>query len=537
MAWTARLPPARALLAFAALACTAGCGEGASDGESPGTGGGAGATQGPTALTFDPSETITMVPGELRSVTVVASPPGHYPVSFALLGDSKDAALDRSEADTDASGRASVALTAPASARTFSLRASSGTEVSASIAVSVSASGFGSLQVSPAYAGKRSVSHWVASVRTGVTCEDLSGDLLADGDLKASAPFGETPQVDDIPVGPALAVTLRGAASIAGCKDVADLAAGEVEAVSVPVLDLPMDLEGTELDVVLGLEGGKGKWPELLGLASVTSALSPASNDASALLNAMQQAAQDATANAAFQAARKGEGWDALVQTSIGGPSALRSLVEPWLAAGASTFAAPDTFRGRLTGAAGGPANAWLDLTAVAGADPLGAGFSAKYLTSWQAHADDSLALGFELHLLPSRLATTLAIAPAKAQVAGANTVPEALAELLSCKKVAAAILAPGPSPTEAFPKCDAACAEALCGAGLENLWAAAADASVSPAVTPASISVAATAAATVDDSARPSAFVGTWVGSFESGGLSLPVNGSATGKQPPPPE
>ncbi|MBK9002284.1 MAG: hypothetical protein IPM35_41745, partial [Myxococcales bacterium] len=75
-------------------------------------------------------------------------------------------------------------------------------------------------------------------------------------------------------------------------------------------------------------------------------ALSPSSNDASALLDAMQSHSADP---AAFQAARKTGNWDAQVQGAIGGPSAIRSLVEPWLKQGAAAFAAPDAPRGSLT--------------------------------------------------------------------------------------------------------------------------------------------------------------------------------------------
>lgn len=522
-----------------ALAC-AGCGDDAAEAGSPGTGGAAGATSGPTALSFEPSETLTLVPGEVRSAVVVATPPGHYTVRFALLGDSKDAALDKSETVTDAAGRAEVAVTAPSSATTFSLRASADEAVTTSIGVSVSASGFGSLQVNPAYGGKRSVSHWVASVRTGVTCAELSGSLLIDGDLTGKAPFGKVPQVDDVPVGPALAVTLRGAESIAGCKEVTDLRAGDVGAVTVPVFDLPITLAGAELDLVLGLEGGKGQWAGLLGVDAALAAFSPSSNDAEALLDAMQASTADAAAAAAFQAARKSGNWGALVQGSIGGTAGLRALVKPWLAQGAESFGSKETFRGRLTSAEGNPAKAWLELTAVAGADPTEAGFPKLFLASWQANPDDSVALGIaqdDLSLLSSRLLASLALGPAKAQVAGASSVADALGELASCKQVAQALVSAGSGPGEAFAKCDASCAESLCRAGLELLWSAARDASAAPGAPNASLSVAATAAATVNDFARPSAFQGTWVGSFSAGGSSVPVGGEAAAKAPGPPQ
>jgi len=525
-----------ALVLGACLAC-AGCGGDEEAGGQGGTGGVAGATSGPTALSFDPNETLTLVPGEVRSVAVVATPPGQYLVRFALLGDAKDAALDKSEAATDASGRVEVAVTAPSSARTFSLRASAGEKVSTSLGVSVSDSGFASLQVSPDYGGKRTVSHWVASVRTGVTCAELSGELLTDGDLKGKAPFGKVPQIDDVPVGPGLAVTLRGAESIAGCKELGDLRAGEIEAVKVPVFDLPMRLDDTELELELGLDPvGSGKWPELLGVDAVLAAFSPTNNDAAALLDAMHASTADVSAAAAFQSARKSGGWDALVQTAIGGPSALRQQLKPWLTQGAESFSSPNTFRGRLSGADGASGKAWLELSTVGGTDAK-TGFPTTYLAAWNASPDDSVALGVDLVLLPSRLLAALALAPAKASVSGAGSTPDALAELASCDAVAKTLVAAGALPGEAFAKCDVKCATSLCEAGLVKLWAAAADASADPGAPAATLSVAATASASVDDFARPNAFDGTWVGNFAAGSASTTVSGPASAKQPAPPE
>ncbi|MBK7581852.1 MAG: hypothetical protein IPI67_16790 [Myxococcales bacterium] len=510
-----------------------GCGDGAAAPGDDGTGGSAGATSGPSALAFTPAETLKLVPGDVQTLTVQASPPGHYAVRFALLGDAKDAALDQSEVTTDTAGRADVVVTAPSSATTFSVRASSGDKVSASLGASVSAFGFATLQVTPSYTGKRSISSWVASVRTGVTCAELSGDLLADGDLKGSAPAGQSPQVEDVPVGPALAVTLRGAESIAGCKDVSEVDAGEVKAVTVPVLDLPMNLDGAELDLVLGLEGAKEKWGALLGVDAVLAALSPASNDAAALLSGMQAKATDV---AAFTAARKTAGWDGLVETTLGGPSALRTWVKPWLTQGAEGLASPDTFRGHLSSASGVSSKIWLSLEQVAGADAAAAGFPTQFLAAWQAHPDDSIALGVDLNLLPSRLLTALALGPAKAQVTGAGSVAEALAEVASCKKVAQTLVANGTAPGEAFNKCDASCCETLCEAAMNSLWQKASEASAEPLAPSASLVIAATANAIVDDLARPSSFSGTWVGNFSSGKNTEPVAGSASADKPPPP-
>ena len=519
-----------ALLVGVASICAA-CGGDAAEAGGGGSGGTGGSASGPSSLTFEPSTTLALAPGEKRKLGVKASPPGKYPVRFALLGDADDAALDTSETSTDAAGSAHVALFAPSSARAFSVRASSGDKVAASVAVSVSASGFGALQVVPAYAGKRTVSHWVASVRTGVTCAELTGSLLEDGDLKASAPFGSVPQVDFVPVGPTLAVTLRGAEAMVGCEELAELTAGEVQTIEVPVVDIPIQLGDAKLDVTLGLDGAKGKWNDLLGVDSMLLAFSPATNDASALLDAMQAQAGDA----GFQAARKTGGWDAALVNVLGGQNALRTKLSPWLGQGAEAFASPDVIRGRLTRAVGSDASAWFQLDSVGGANPSEAGAAEKYLASWQPQPDDTVALGVDLQFLPSELVALLAVAPAKATVAGASSVPAALAELASCKSVAQALVAAGTGSGQAYPGCDASCAQKLCLSGLELQWSWARGASTQPAAPTALLAVAATAEATVDDHAQPSALSGSWVGTFSTGEKSAPVTGSATAKTPAP--
>jgi hypothetical protein len=146
------------IVALALGVPTLGCMASGDDESALGGGGGfAGSTQppnAPTSLTFDPADTLKLTPGETRELELNADPPpGVYRVRFTLLGDAENASLDRSEADTDPTGRTVVRLTAPTHATLFSLRASVGQSVSASAAVSVSASGFANLAVVPNYTG------------------------------------------------------------------------------------------------------------------------------------------------------------------------------------------------------------------------------------------------------------------------------------------------------------------------------------------------------------------------------------------------
>ena len=147
------------------------------------------------------------MPDEVKELQIVAQPPGVYQVRFALLGDPTDASLDRSEAVTSADGRASLVLTAPSKNALFSVRASiglgssksGGSEVTAQRIVSVSSTGYATVEVNPDYAGSRTPPYWIASARTE-KCEDLVGNPPPDGGLGAQSLANSAPQIRDVPV-------------------------------------------------------------------------------------------------------------------------------------------------------------------------------------------------------------------------------------------------------------------------------------------------------------------------------------------------
>jgi hypothetical protein len=513
----------------------AACGGGSSDGGGTGGSGGAGGSAGSTAtsLVFEPDETLLLVPSEARELTVLASPPGVYVVRFALLGDDRDATLDTSEAQTDSHGAAHVLLTAPTSATTFKVSAAIGDSVATSLSVSVSASGFGTLQVHPSYTGKRKVLYWSSSARTGTTCAGLAGKLLEDGDLVGTSPVSQVPQIDGVPVGPPLAVTIRGAYSVVGCKDVLDARAGEIVPVTVPVSDLPMKLDETSLQVKLGLDSGGNDYAALFDAQAVSDALG--SDDGVALLGAMQAAAGDAGAQSDFQAARKSGGWDAAIDPILGGPDAIREKIQPWLVQGLGTLPSEQTFLGKLVPSTS-PGYAWLSLSSIGGVDPKLIGIEPSNLVSWSAEADDTVQLGATFLFLPSRVSTALALGPAKAAAPGASSVPEALAELLGCDQIATALVSLGSGPGQSYAGCDAACTEQLCVKAMESLWRQLSDTSAAPGAPTGKWVISATGAASVDDHARPQSFAGKWVGSLVVGPKAADVGGSASGGTPPPP-
>jgi hypothetical protein len=379
-------------------------------------------------------------------------------------------------------------------------------------------------------------------VRAGTTCAELSAEGPSDGDLKGTAPVGQVPQIDGVPVGPALAVTIRGAYSVAGCKDLSDFRAGEINQISVEVSDLPMKLSETDLVVSLGLDAQKADITNLLDSTSALDSISSGSiDDIDALLNAMQKSTPDAMALSAFGAARLSGAWDDALMTALGGqsngPKAIRSLLGPWLLEGAASLPGTDTFHGRLLSAGQTSGYAKLAIESVGSATAEDAGLAGMNLASWEAEPDDTVALGATLFFVPSRLVTALALGPAQKAAPTATSVPEALSLLLSCDLVAQTLLKNGTIPgSYAFESCADTCVKNLCESALANLWENARNASSNGVAAAATLVIAATGDAGVDDYARPTAFTGSWVGSLNLDASAISVGGPASGSKPPPP-
>ena len=178
----------------------------------------AGGVSGPDAtVAFTHEGTLALTPGQVVEISITTSPPDFYEVSFFFLGDSLNASVDRTTVVADSAGRAALLLRAPDLATTFSLRASIKDGPSIDAAISVSDEGFGTIAVIPDYSGPREVTKWTASVVARTTCKAIADELPGepDGALPATAAFvdeptiDEVPRIDNAPVGPNLAITLR----------------------------------------------------------------------------------------------------------------------------------------------------------------------------------------------------------------------------------------------------------------------------------------------------------------------------------------
>jgi hypothetical protein len=478
---------------------------------------------GPDAtLAFDDEGTLELAPGALRDVGVTGSPPASYEVRFSLVGEAAGAFLDRTTVVADARGRASVELHAPSLASTFRLRATIKDGPSAEIGVAVSDKGFGTVRVVPLYEGHREVTEWIASVKAGTTCADIAAALPGEpeGALVASAPPDEPVVVKSAPVGPNLAVAIHAGQAAWGCADVADLQAGATRDVKVKVKDGPIDLAATSLDLTLAFTP-TGEVSQLLAATTdrVVEALLPAGAEASTLLDAMELAAPPEQAPA-FEEQRSLGQWDAAVAGHLGSlPVPLREACSGWADLGLSQQ--PSEITGYLGAISDVPGQAFLEVTAFGAIDAEDAGLPPEHLMSWTAEPGDVLRLVGDLFWIPSRFVGAAAWQGASAELPGAGSMGEALAEAAQCQALGAAL--------GGYPGCDAACLGDLCAAALGERWQMALDASALAGLV-GGIAVSASGAATVDEDASPIGWSAAWLGVLSDGeGDPVTVQGEAS--------
>lgn len=517
--WHAGLRGASALAVAAALW---GCGAADDrDLDSSGEGQPPSGDPAPTALGFDPDgdgradDIIALAARSAIQLRVQANPAGVYRVAFAMLGDSRNASLDVSEAETDEAGVATVTLTAPSEPTTFSLRASVG-NVAAQAAVSVSAAGFSSLKVVPAYSGRRFVSQWVATARVNTRCSDLTGTPPPDGDLRAEVPAERgSPELTQLPAGVRLAITLRSGHFIGGCAEVEKLTADQRSEIVVPVVDRPLDL--SETDLVLGLSIGQGT-PALGDAlrADIDHALSRVAQDApsdvAALLSAMEAGLSDEALRSEFASQRGGGSWDQVLTNAFGTANPVQEALRGWMVQGLESTRAA-VLKGRLRASGTTPGSATLELSEAFGLAPSVSGFARQSPATWTAEAGDKVVLGATLSWQPSRL--LLALLEERASDGDTTEGDPVLEGVIDCSMVADLIGAAGQLPPDPTESCNNECARELCVKALSELWANAVE--TQEDAQPATLALSATGTAQVNDVAEPVSFVGSWVGQLST--------------------
>lgn len=499
---------------------------------SAGSGGGSGSDEpAPKSLAFVPESTIALAPKEIQKLTVRTSPAGSFRVRFALLGQSSDAVLDTSEVQTDSDGVGQVTLTAPSKPTTFTLRASVGSTVQARRGVSVSSLGETTLRVRPAYSGRRAIAEWTASVTANSYCGDL-GTPPPDGDLVVSAPPPSPLDIDHVPIGVDVAVTLRAGQFVGGCLDVRGLSEGDGNQVLVYASDRPLNFAETTLNVEFGPSDSRPDFDRLLKSAAGTAEaalVGTASSDVSALLD--QMSAQLAEASQLdFNDARLKGTWDDQLTSAFGkgGGRRLRDPAARWFSAGLQTFKATDAFAGTLDPQG---TEARLQLSRVAGLTASKAGFTSTVPATWSADSSDTLLIGSELSFTASVLVTALAEAPSVLEVPAAAGPAEALATLLDCDRVSQVLVTYGATPgAAAYPRCDDACVADSCRTAVAVLWQRATAAS---GTNSSRLSLTASGTASVGDVAQATGFRGSWLGELSLSGETAPASGAFSANAP----
>jgi hypothetical protein len=537
------------LCVAACVALAAACGSSGASGVKPGTGA-AGASSGDagtdagdagptvTGVAFTSTERVRLAPKQTVQLTVQVSPPGSFPVRFALPGsggdeDPVDAVLDRAESQSDENGIAHVVLTAPSTPATFSVRAAAGTQ-STLRGVVVSTLGYTELRVDRSYSGKRPVAAWTATAtaRAGVSCSQLVGNPPPDGPQVVTVAPMDQLYLEQVPVGVDVVVTLRAGHYIGGCATLPPLTEGDGNQVLVYASDRPLNLSASQLALAFGPSDARvalDKWLQGSATSAESALVGAATSDVNALLDGMHDATAISDRNA-FDAGRVQGNWDAALASAFGkgGARRMRDPAQRWLSAGLAAFDAPDTFSGSL--AASGK-NALFKLTSVAGLAPSDAGFLSSFPATWSADSSDTMLLGTELSWLPSRLVTALAEAPALLDFPQAVSVEEALAKAVDCELVSHVLLVYGDvAGSSLYAGCDASCAVTTCQSAISTAWQNARAASGTATV---SLSVTATGSADVGDAAEVTNLRGSWVGALSDGASNVATSGalSATGQ------
>jgi hypothetical protein len=453
-----------------------------------------------------------------------------YVVRFALLPGPEgtlpgDAALSATDLPTDLDGRVAVTLTAPSAPTTFRVRASTTGGGSATREVTVPKTGKADLRVEADYLGGRDgpETRWFASATAGMTCADLPSNAL-DENLGWTEGSAKVVELLDVPADVRLAVVIRAERFAVGCTTVPAVVEGLNNHVIVPVSNAAIKLAESEVSVSLDLAMFQAAF-QAAAEPSISSALDlvkgDGDDDVSALLDRMQLGSDD---EPSFASARSTGGWDAALRTLFGdgADTALRGPLERWMRAGLANTSA-GRFVGTLGAEGSDPEGAELTLETVAGLPPGTLGISEVNDATWYSSSPvDKVFFGSTLDIDPSLLLMGGALAPARTERDGSETIAEALGSLLSCDAVAGELVARGAGASVSYADCNQECARALCESALEALVTELEERDEPEA----SLAIAASADATVGPDAELVGLDGTWVGSLSHGDVETAVGG-----------
>jgi hypothetical protein len=321
---------------------------------------------------------------------------------------------------------------------------------------------------------------------------------------------------------------------ITGCIDIPPLAVNAVRALDVIASDVPVQLDGVLLEVRLDMTKPEPAWSELASslLDRFEAALvGESSDDVDALLDMMVTAAIDEEIPANLEEARASGGWDGGLFSQLDGTAsatALRAPVRTWYQGGATRLDESALLEALLEPTQDVRGKAKLTPIAFATLPASDMGFPREALVAWVAEPNDKVLLGASFNWLPWLAFTRQAERRAALAIGVATTdVPSALATDIGCGAIAANLHERALSQ---MGDCDLECLTGVCESAVERLWNRANDAVVADA---AWMELSATATATVDQNARPTSFLGEWVGTLDTGDQIATISGTAEGGIP----
>src|SRR5688572_11155013 len=451
------------------------------------------------SIAFVPGDTLLLEPGDVGELAVQVEPGGFHAVSFSLVANPSDTGfdgfLDAANVVTDEDGFARNLLQAPTSSAVFLVRASVDDTIVATRTVSVSTEGFATVIATPVYTGTREVGTWSAAASMGVACSELES-MWEDGALETSGDADEV-ALSGIPVGADVALVVRAGHYVGGCVSVADLGAGEVRMLEVPVTDRPLQLTGVSLELELDIEESTEAFVELLGQASAEGAADYAQgydDDADVLFADCAEAITDDEDREAFVERAELDGYVELLRTELASPTALRDAVMAELVQAATHVDGPGVWQ--LSAELDGSSST-LVLSSAAGVPASKSGFLGSSLLSVVREPDDRLVLGADLEFQATRWLGAIA-------EESDDTDPfEHLEAVVDCEALAASWTTA--SGGELYANCDEQCAVSLCEDGLELGW----DRARSAAKDLTTLRIGISGDAAIDDEAAPIALDG----------------------------
>jgi hypothetical protein len=481
-----------------------------------------------TSLAFEKTGGLVLGLKEEVELSIIVDPPEHQEVNFVLLGEPLDATLDHAAVVTDDVGRATVTLRGPNQSTSFRVRSWIMRGPADELSVAAVGDGFAPVEITPIYKGIRTITGWQASIVARATCADISPLLPSNlpPAISSESLANEPLIVKDAPVGPSLAVTVRAGEFAWGCSDAHDLVVGETMKVKVNVIDKPIDVAKTHLDVTFDLKPDPKAFGPLVETtaAMMFDAFVPKHVEpGTMLLDAITTRLPESILTA-FADARVSGGWDTVTTNHLHNQATpLRDSLVAWFSEGFANE--PSEIVATLKALPSVPGSATLTPVRFGSIPASDAGMPGTHLMSLALDAGDVMHMGGTLYWLPSRYLGAVMERRALQSLPEGTTIADVLAELAACDALGQTL--------GGFDTCDATCLAGLCQEALAHHWQDMLDVTAYSGNV-GHVDFAAAVGTAVDDKAIPTSFHGTWLGNISDGTLVAKISKAELNAQLP---